>query len=145
MRSLAAKTPEQIEHLQTLAATRFAPEFLRAALQRLSKIGGEKDLDTFESEMVELVEHTSEDQADFALMKEFAIEQLYDVVRRAKQSPNAKQPLEDIPKRRTSGRSENSETLEEQLQSGLEDSFPASDPPAVVSSTISGTKEGQKK
>lgn len=30
------------------------------------------------------------------------------------------------------------EVLEEQLESGLEDSFPASDPPAVVSTTISG-------
>ena len=39
---------------------------------------------------------------------------------------------------RTEGRSENADTLEEQLQSGLEDSFPASDPPAVVSTSISG-------
>ncbi|MDQ6434862.1 hypothetical protein RB623_12465 [Mesorhizobium sp. LHD-90] len=45
---------------------------------------------------------------------------------------------EDISKRRTPGRSERPETLEEQLQEGLEDSFPASDPPSVVSTTIAG-------
>ncbi|MFI0843765.1 hypothetical protein [Mesorhizobium sp. IMUNJ 23232] len=45
---------------------------------------------------------------------------------------------EDVSKRRTLGRSEYSETLEEQLQEGLEDTFPASDPPSVVSTTIAG-------
>lgn len=42
------------------------------------------------------------------------------------------------PKAAKAGKRKQPEVLEEQLESGLEDSFPASDPPAVVSSTISG-------
>ena len=42
-------------------------------------------------------------------------------------------------RRRTPGRSEDPAVLEEQLQEGLEDSFPASDPVSVVSTLISGT------
>ena len=38
--------------------------------------------------------------------------------------------------RRTEGRAEDKPTLEEQLQEGLEDTFPASDPVSVVSTTI---------
>lgn len=145
MRSLAMKNPEELEQLQELAAARFAPEFLRAALQRLSKLHGVEELDKFERTMIELVEGQSEEgAADFSLLKEFAVEQLYQVIREAKESPDTKQRLEDIAKRRTSGRSEEAKTLEEQLQSGLEDSFPASDPPAVVSSTISGAREKHK-
>lgn len=45
---------------------------------------------------------------------------------------------EDMAARRTQGRSELPETLEEQLQEGLEDSFPASDPPSVLSTTVAG-------
>lgn len=41
-------------------------------------------------------------------------------------------------RRRTPGRSEDPAVLEEQLQEGLEDSFPASDPVAVTSTLISG-------
>jgi hypothetical protein len=41
-------------------------------------------------------------------------------------------------KRRTEGRAEDRSTLEEQLQEGLEDTFPASDPVSVVSTTIAG-------
>jgi hypothetical protein len=41
-------------------------------------------------------------------------------------------------KRRTPGRAEDSETLEEQLCEGLEDTFPASDPVSVVSTLIAG-------
>jgi hypothetical protein len=48
------------------------------------------------------------------------------------------QPVEVEQSRRTLGRSEKPETLENQLQQGLEDSFPASDPPAVISTTIAG-------
>jgi type II secretory pathway component PulJ len=144
MHSLATKNPEELEQFQKRATARFAPEFLRAALQRLSKLHGEDELDKFERAMIELVEGQSEEEADFSVLKEFAIEQLYQVIREAKESPDTKQRLEDIAKRRTSGRSEEARTLEEQLQSGLEDSFPASDPPAVVSSTISGAREKHK-
>ena len=41
-------------------------------------------------------------------------------------------------RRRTPGRAEDRETLEEQLREGLEDSFPASDPVSVVSTLIPG-------
>ncbi|HEV7253722.1 MAG TPA: hypothetical protein VGN97_11610 [Mesorhizobium sp.] len=46
--------------------------------------------------------------------------------------------IEDLKNRRTAGRSENPDLLEEELQQGLEESFPASDPPAVTSNTIAG-------
>ena len=41
-------------------------------------------------------------------------------------------------RRRTAGRAEDRPTLEEQLETGLEDSFPASDPISVTTSLISG-------
>lgn len=41
-------------------------------------------------------------------------------------------------RRRTKGRAEDRETLEEQLGEGLEDTFPASDPVSVVSTLIAG-------
>lgn len=44
-------------------------------------------------------------------------------------------------RRRTPGRSEDPDILEEQLQEGLEDSFPASDPVSVTSTLISGTRK----
>ena len=40
--------------------------------------------------------------------------------------------------RRTPGRAEDRETLEEQLRGGLEDTFPASDPVSVISTLIAG-------
>ena len=40
--------------------------------------------------------------------------------------------------RRTSGRAEDRRTLEEQLQEGLEGSFPGSDPVSVTTTLISG-------
>jgi|SoiMethySBSTD1v2_1073268.scaffolds.fasta_scaffold3528602_2 hypothetical protein len=46
--------------------------------------------------------------------------------------------LTKIRKRRTPGRAEDRQTLEEQLVEGLEDSFPASDPISVVSTVIPG-------
>jgi hypothetical protein len=42
-------------------------------------------------------------------------------------------------RRRTQGRSEDPRVLEEQLQEGLEDSFPGSDPISVTTSLISGS------
>lgn len=88
--------------------------------------------------MVDEIEAMHEERADFETMKEFAIEQLYACVREVRSSPGMKQPLEEAETRRTPGRSEEPKTLEDQLQAGLEDSFPASDPPAVVSTAISG-------
>jgi hypothetical protein len=49
-------------------------------------------------------------------------------------APKPKKPK----KRRTEGRAEDYSTLEEQLEEGLEDTFPASDPVSVVSTTIAG-------
>ena len=51
-------------------------------------------------------------------------------VKAVKSCPDMTHPVEDVQSRRTRGRSEQPETLEDQLQNGLEDSFPASDPPA---------------
>ena len=48
-------------------------------------------------------------------------------------------------RRRTPGRSEDPAVLEEQLQEGLEDSFPASDPVSVTSTLISGTGKRPRK
>ncbi|MDQ2634493.1 MAG: hypothetical protein M3Y43_07890 [Pseudomonadota bacterium] len=46
--------------------------------------------------------------------------------------------INSTPRRRTPGRAEDRETLEEQLHEGLEDSFPGSDPVSVVSTLIVG-------
>ena len=45
-------------------------------------------------------------------------------------------------RRRTPGRAEDRETLEEQLCEGLLDTFPASDPVSVVSTAIPGRCKG---
>lgn len=47
-------------------------------------------------------------------------------------------------KRRTPGRSEDPKVLEEQLEEGLEDTFPASDPVAVTTTLISGPAKRQR-
>jgi hypothetical protein len=46
--------------------------------------------------------------------------------------------------RRTAGRSEDPKVLEEQLQEGLEGSFPGSDPVSVTTSLISGSPKEKK-
>ncbi|TIX02758.1 MAG: hypothetical protein E5V46_32925, partial [Mesorhizobium sp.] len=71
-------------------------------------------------------------------MKEFAIELVVSTMKNVRDHPDSKSDLEEIGGRRTQGRSENPDTLDEQLDAGFEDSFPASDPPAVVSTAISG-------
>ncbi|MER9233001.1 hypothetical protein NKI56_13025 [Mesorhizobium sp. M0622] len=115
---------------------------MRDALVRLSQACGSESLDRFEKTMVDQIEASRDEKADFDAMREFAIEQLYGWIREVKSSPDTKQPLENVDTRRTPGRSEEPQTLEDQLQAGLEDSFPASDPPAVVSTAIPG---GSKK
>jgi len=95
-------------------------------------------IDRFEAAMTDRIEGMKDDRAGFDDMRELAIEQLYSVIKEVRSSPDSKQPCEDIKSRRTEGRSEEAQTLEEQLQSGLEDTFPASDPPAVVSTSIPG-------
>jgi hypothetical protein len=46
--------------------------------------------------------------------------------------------------RRTAGRSEDRKVLEEQLQEGLEGSFPGSDPVSVTTSLISGSPKDKR-
>jgi len=138
MSKLQSATPEHVQQLRLEAAAHFAPLALHEALLRLSHACGNESLNRFEKAMVQQIEQATDERADFDAVKELAIEQLYAWMREAHTSPKSKQPLENIDGRRTSGRSEEARTLEDQLQAGLEDSFPASDPPAVVSTAIPG-------
>lgn len=138
MPNLKSASPEQIERLRADASATFGPLLLREALRRLSTTRGGDCLDEFEKSMAGRIEETRGDTPHFAAVKELAIEQLFAAVRDVRAHPHNKQPLENPAARRARGRSEDEGTLEEQLQSGLEDTFPASDPPAVVSTAIPG-------
>ncbi|WP_027144323.1 hypothetical protein [Mesorhizobium sp. WSM3626] len=138
MSNFQAATPDRLRQLRLEASAHFTPMMLHEALLRLSHACGGESLERFEKAMVAQIEATKDDRADFETIKEFAIEQLYAVIREANDSPKKKQSLEKTETRRTPGRSEEPQTLEDQLQAGLEDSFPASDPPAVVSTAIPG-------
>ncbi|MEI9408919.1 hypothetical protein [Mesorhizobium salmacidum] len=138
MSNFQAATPDRLRQLRLEASAHFTPMMLHEALLRLSHACGGESLERFEKAMVAQIEATKDDRADFDTIKEFAIEQLYAVIREANDSPKKKQSLEKTETRRTPGRSEEPQTLEDQLQAGLEDSFPASDPPAVVSTAIPG-------
>ncbi|WP_315919705.1 hypothetical protein [Mesorhizobium sp. SP-1A] len=129
--------PEQLQRLRADAAAAFGPLMLGEALKRLCETRGSACLDEFEKSLVDRIEE-SEAAAGAEELKELAIEQLHVAVSEARDFPHGKQPLESPSARRAKGRSEETGTLEEQLQSGLEDSFPASDPPAVVSTAIPG-------
>ncbi|ODT29677.1 MAG: hypothetical protein ABS35_08055 [Kaistia sp. SCN 65-12] len=129
---------DELEAIRLKATLHFSPILLRGALSRLCKGCGPDSLDGFEKAMVEAIGKSSADDVDFEDMKEFATELLYTCIREVKSSPDTPQSMENIESRRTPGRSEKPETLEDQLQQGLEDSFPASDPPAVVSTAIPG-------
>lgn len=138
MSNLKSANPEQIQRLRADASAMFAPLLLREALRRLCKTCGSECLDEFEKSMAARIEDTQGEAAHLGDMKELAIEQLFDAVKDVRAHPENKQPLENPGARRAKDRSENADTLDDQLQSGLEDTFPASDPPAVVSTTISG-------
>jgi hypothetical protein len=138
MSKLQQGSQEELESIRLKAISHFAPVMLQEALLRLCRACGAESVERFERSMIERIEQSSGDDADFDDMKEFATEQLYACIREVKASPDMTHPLEDIQTRRTDGRSEDMETLEDQLQEGLEDSFPASDPPSVVSTAISG-------
>jgi hypothetical protein len=116
----------------------FAPILINLLAQKLARHQGMKELDKLERSLVRLVEETDVAAPDPEAMKEFAIELIVSTLRNVREHPDAKHDLEEIDGRRAEGRSEDPDTLEEQLQSGLEDSFPASDPPAVVSTAITG-------
>jgi hypothetical protein len=136
--NLAGATKEQVELLKNEASVYFAPLLLREALVRLCHGCGSESLDRFENAMTKFIEQTTADRPDFDVIKEFAVQELHVIVSEAKLSPDMKPPLEKMGMRRTQGRSEELQTLEDQLQEGLEDTFPASDPPAVISTAIPG-------
>ena len=138
MSGLKSGNTEQIERLKADAQAAFGPVMLREALRRLCRTRGSGCLDEFEKSMADLIEKAGADMPHADDVKELAIQQLFAPVKEVRANQENKQPLESPDSRRTKGRSEESGTLEEQLQSGLEDTFPASDPPAVVSTTISG-------
>ncbi len=132
----------KIEQLRLASSAHFGPLLLREALRRLCHAEGPEALARYEKAMTDLIERMDDDRTDFEAMKEFAVELLVSATKDVRLSPDSKKACEDIKGRRTEGRSEEAHTLEEQLQSGLEDTFPASDPPAVVSTSIpGGTKQ----
>lgn len=137
MSNLSKAQPEQIQRMKLDACITFGPIILREALHRLCQVHGAGCLDSFERAMVDRIEAHDGDIQNLGDVKEFAIEQLYAAIKDARGYPDNKQPLEKVEARRAQGRSEDPATLEEQLQAGLEDTFPASDPPAVISTAIS--------
>lgn len=54
------------------------------------------------------------------------------------QSPDPMRPRRERRARRSDARPNDQDILQEELDEGLEDSFPASDPVSVTSTTISG-------
>jgi len=136
--SLHTLHPERVDETRMQAYSTFAPALINSLTQRLARCQGSKELDKLEASLVRLVEETDIAAPHGDAMKEFAIELVVSTLRNVREHPDAKHDVEEIEGRRAEGRSENPDTLEEQLQSGLEDSFPASDPPAVVSTAISG-------
>ncbi len=130
--------PERVDETRMHAYSIFAPLLIHSLAQTLARRQGMKELDKLETSLVRLVEETVVAAPDGEAMKEFAIELVVSTLRNVRDHSDTKRDLEEINDRRTAGRSEIPETLEEQLQSGLEDSFPASDPPAVVSTAITG-------
>lgn len=136
--SLHTLHPEHVDETRMLAYSTFGPLLIHALAQKLARSQGMRELDRLEQSLVRLVEETEVAAPHADAMKEFAVELVVSTLRNAREHPDAKHDLEEIDGRRTEGRSEDPDTLEEQLQSGLEDSFPASDPPAVVSTAITG-------
>ncbi|MBZ9819150.1 hypothetical protein [Mesorhizobium sp. CA4] len=136
--SLQTLHPEQVDETRMQAYSTFGPLLIQALAQKLGHCQGMRELDKLEQSLVRLVEETDVAAPQADAMKEFAIELVVSTLRNVREHPDAKHDLEQIDERRTEGRSEDPNTLEEQLQSGLEDSFPASDPPAVVSTAITG-------
>jgi len=138
MSKLQQGSHDELEAIRLKATSHFAPIFLRSAMVWVGRACGGDSLDRFEKTMIDAMERSSSDDPDFEDMKELATEFLRTCIRDVRSASDMAAVHEDVTARRTPGRSERRETLEDQLQEGLEDSFPASDPPAVVSTTISG-------
>lgn len=141
MSRLNTARKEEVDALRLTAIAHFGPKLLQDALLRLCHVCGQEALDRYEKAMIHSIEQSREPDADLDDVKELAIEYLYSCLREVKCSPDMKQPLENIDQRRARGRSEEKRTLEDQLQEGLENSFPASDPPSVVSTSIPGASK----
>jgi len=138
MSKLQQGSRDELEAIRLKAMSHFAPILLEDALVRLCRACGGDSLDRFETAMLAAIERSRGEDRDFDDMKEFATEYLHGCLKAARSAPDMTASPEPMQARRTPGRSEKPETLEAQLQEGLEDSFPASDPPSVVSTTISG-------
>jgi hypothetical protein len=138
MSKLLQGSRDELVTIRLNAISHFAPIMLHEALLSLCNACGNESLDRFEKAMIAKIERCRSEIADFDDMKEFATEQLYVSLREVRASPDMLHAVEHVENRRTDGRSEEPDTLEDQLQMGLEDSFPASDPPAVTSTTIPG-------
>jgi hypothetical protein len=136
--SLQKLHPEQVDATRDHAYSTFAPVLIGSLTKRLARCQGAKELGDLEKSLIRLIENADVDEPQAEAMKEFAIELVVSTMTEARNHPDSKSDVEAVGERRAEGRSENPDTLEEQLQSGLEDSFPASDPPAVVSTSISG-------
>lgn len=136
--SLQKLHPEQVDATRDHAYSTFAPVLIGSLAKRLARSQGTKELSDVEKSLIRLIENSDVDEPQAEAMKEFAIELVVSTISEARAHPDSKSDVEAVGERRAEGRSENPDTLEEQLQSGLEDSFPASDPPAVVSTSISG-------
>ncbi|MDX8503189.1 hypothetical protein RFM99_33055 [Mesorhizobium sp. VK4C] len=130
--------PDTVDEIRMQAYSTFAPVLLGAIAHRLAQCQGTKEMGEAEKSLICLIEDSDVAAPHAEAMKEFAIELVVSTMRNVREHPDSKRDLEEIDGRRAQGRSEIPETLEEQLQSGLEDSFPASDPPAVVSTAITG-------
>ena len=136
--SLQKLHPEDVDATRQQAYSTFGPILISSLTKRLARCQGTKELGDVEKSLIRLIEGSDFDQPQAEAMKEFAIELVVSTISEARAHPDSKSDVEAVGERRTEGRSENPDTLEEQLQSGLEDSFPASDPPAVLSTSISG-------
>ena len=136
--SLQKLHPEDVDATRQQAYSTFGPVLISSLTKRLARCQGTKELGDVEKSLIRLIEGSDFDAPQAEAMKEFAIELVVSTISEARAHPDSKSDVEAVGERRTEGRSENPDTLEEQLQSGLEDSFPASDPPAVVSTSISG-------
>lgn len=136
--SLQKLHPEHVDATRDHAYSTFAPVLIGSLTKRLARCQGAKELGDLEKSLIRLIENSDVNEPQAEAMKEFAIELVVSTISEARAHPDSKSDVEAVGERRAEGRSENPDTLEEQLQSGLEDSFPASDPPAVVSTSISG-------
>lgn len=136
--SLQTLHPERLDETRLQAYSMFGPVLINALSQRLARCRGEKELAEVENSLIRLIEDADVTVPNADAVREFAIELVVSTMKNVRDHPDTKSDLEQIDERRAEDRSENPRTLEEQLEAGLEDSFPASDPPAVISTAISG-------